>query len=388
MRDTFIVGPLPLLEGFSLGPARYLHDLANALRDRGHRVLVVCQRDAWRDTSARYEQINLWNAGSAATFPAIYWCLLKKRAAAVNMHHEVHMYGEKLAEVAFVMFLALCRLSGMRVVTTLYYAKSARELRDLSAAGIISRKEYAPVLFLAYRFFLVCVAFFSNRVMVAEPGDVDAFPAWSKSRVRVVPLLSIRAPVSSSDTERTRRTYYLPENYALFFGNVNKYKGLENFIEAARTLSDRIAFVATGGRNVASAIDAPPEYLDYYRQLHDAAIRAGILWLGYVPERDIDSILKACTVLVLPYIVRMGASGPLATATSLGVPVLLSRAMDVPEYSTVALEPSAAGVIAAVERFLDDPSYAAAVARAGRRLIESRSAASIVERYVDALCSD
>jgi glycosyltransferase involved in cell wall biosynthesis len=383
--EVFIVGPLPLLDGFALGPARYIHDLANSLQEHGLRVTVIAQRDAWRDPSARYGQVNFWTAGSLATFPALYWFLLGKRARVVNVHHDVHVYGEKLAEITFVAFLALCRLSGIRVVTTEYYAKTAGALRHLAALGIITRGEYAPLLFAAYRAFITLVTLLSRRVFVSDPASIEAFPQWVRSRVRFVALVSARPRVLPAELARVREHYSLPDRYILFFGNVGQYKGLESFIAAARALSNRIAFVATGGLNVPTESEAPPGYLDYCARMRAAAGVASIRWLGYVPERDIDPLLKNCTLLVLPYIIRKGSSGPLSTATSLGVPVLVSRAMQVPEYATAACEPNPDGVTSAIERFLDDPSYVTAIARAGTLFSESHAAASAVDAYVEAL---
>ena len=382
-REIYIVGHLPALDGASQGLV-FTHDLANALRNRGHSVIVVAQRGAWCDPDARYEQANIWQPGSAGCFVSIYRFLRARRARVVNIQHDSYVFGSLTLNALFLVFLALCRLRGMRVVTTMYNAMSALALREFHDAGSFARKGIVPLLFFGYRFLVVCVGLLSSEVVVAHPLGLKAFPRSTRTRVSFIPLVAVPRSIPASEVERVRAEYALPERYVLFFGSLSRYKGVEAFIEAARALSDRISFVITGAF-IGALGEGSEAYRYYYEQTRADAERAKIRWLGYIPERNVNPLLKGCRALVLPYIAAGGSSGPLATGASLDVPMLVSPKLEVSEFSEVGIEPTGAGVRAAIERLLDNSSYSAAVVEAGRRFVESHSAEAATTGYVEAL---
>jgi len=73
--NLYVVGPLPFLDRSSSGVS--VHSLANSLSESGRRVLVVAQRGAWRNPSAKYEQAEVWQPGYGC-FSSIYRFLIKE----------------------------------------------------------------------------------------------------------------------------------------------------------------------------------------------------------------------------------------------------------------------------------------------------------------------
>jgi glycosyltransferase involved in cell wall biosynthesis len=378
--NLYVVGPLPFLDRSSSGVS--VHSLANSLSESGRRVLVVAQRGAWRNPSAKYEQAEVWQPGYGC-FSSIYRFLIKKRARRVGIQHEMFMYGKLRVNALFLIFLVMCRLSGIRIVTTLHHALPNAEVRRILAEGAYTRRELIPVLLLGYRFFNFSVKLLSSALILPYETGGSVFARSERVRVSSVPLVAVRTRVEGSEIERVRTKYSLPENYVLSFGFLSKYKGVEHVIAAAQALSDRIPFAAVAGRNVRQAVE--PDYLRYYERLRAQATRAGVRWLDYIPEMDMEPVLKGCRLLVLPYVAFHGASGTLTTGASLGVPILVSRVMEVPEFSEVAIEPSAASLTSAIERFLNDPAYAVAVLQASRRYRLSHSTEIVTRGYASAL---
>jgi len=169
------------------------------------------------------------------------------------------MYGKLRVNALFLFFLVMCRLSGIRIVTTLHHALPNAEVRRILAEGAYTRRELIPVLLLGYRFFNFSVKLLSSALILPYETGGSVFARSERVRVSSVPLVAVRTRVEGSEIERVRTKYSLPENYVLSFGFLSKYKGVEHVIAAAQALSDRIPFAAVAGRNVRQAVE--PDYL-------------------------------------------------------------------------------------------------------------------------------
>lgn len=376
--EIVIVGPLPFLEKPETGLARYVHLLADSLAHTGRRVVVGAQRGAWRNPAAAYRQAHVWSPG-IASFGAIYRFLLQERARSVNVQHEPDTYGSLPVNAMFIVFLGLCRLSGIRVTVTLCNARPTAEIRAaLMDDRTHWKRERFLILILGHRFFNFATGLLSFRIVVLHPEGAGALPRFCRSRVSVIPLIVPRLHVEATEIERVRNAYALPKDFILSFGFLAKRKGLEHYIEAARGRSNG-PFVIVAALDRTTQHD--PEYRRYYDLVRRQAEAAGIRWIGFVPETDIEPVLKNCRLLILPYVTRPDESAIVSIAASLDVPALVSRIMRIPEFSEVAIEPSKMGITSAIERYLADPLYAAAVAAAGRTYQRSHSPSVVTAAY-------
>ena len=109
--------------------------------------------------------------------------------------------------------------------------------------------------------------------------------------------------------------------YILFFGGINKYKGLELLLEAMEVVHQKIPnlkLVVAGGGKLWFDI-SPYQHLDYID-----------LRLHYVGVPELSGLLKDCEFVVCPYR-DATQSGVIQTALSMCAPVIATRVGALPE---------------------------------------------------------
>ena len=174
----------------------------------------------------------------------------------------------------------------------------------------------------------------AHDVLPQRRGDLEA---WSEI-VRRVDRVIVHSPRAAAELAEcgvdTRRVvsmrhpvFRLPSaeppppqgTTLLFFGLLRAYKGLDTLVAALELVGERVPEV-----RLVVAGD-PMESIEPVRELADAlGVAHRIEWrLGFQPEQEVASLMKAATVVVLPYR-RIDASGVLATALGFHRPVVVS----------------------------------------------------------------
>ena len=152
----------------------------------------------------------------------------------------------------------------------------------------------------------------------------------------------------------------------LFFGYVKPYKGVEDLIEAFRSVQDDQAFLLVVGKPLDAEIKTKIESL----AAADSRIRT---FLGYIANDDIQYFFRAADVVVFPFR-NTQTSGSLILALSYGCPVIAPAIATLPEYidadSGILFDPTHPGNLA---RALHEAASAplADMAKAARRQAES-----------------
>jgi len=126
--------------------------------------------------------------------------------------------------------------------------------------------------------------------------------------------------------EQARQKLSLPEaaRVYLFFGYVKPYKGVEDLIEAFRSVQDEQAFLLVVGKPLDEEIKIKIESL----ASADPRIRT---FLGYIADDDIQYFFRAADVVVFPFR-KTQTSGSLMLALSYGRPVIVPAIATLPEY--------------------------------------------------------
>lgn len=134
----------------------------------------------------------------------------------------------------------------------------------------------------------------ANKVTVTYLGVDDRF----------------KAP-TSSEVERVRTKYSLPDAFVLFVGAINIRKNVATLSHALELLPFPLQLVIAG--------PPPPEGLQHW-----ALDKPNAVHLGYVPEEDLPALYRAATMLAFPSVFE-GFGLPLLEAMAAGVPVVASR---------------------------------------------------------------
>ncbi len=122
----------------------------------------------------------------------------------------------------------------------------------------------------------------------------------------------------------------LPKEYALFFGNILPWKGLDVLMEATKIILDR------NGRKFPLVIAGTPYsgYQSYYRDLIRERHEQIHLINKYIQSSEIPEIIKNSAFLILPYTdeFQNSVSGVIPLAYTFSKPVIVSNLGSLSEY--------------------------------------------------------
>lgn len=256
-------------------------------------------------------------------------CTLKKRHPDIDVIH-LHWLGPLIGKILwagspikfrlrlliFLFELGLCRLQGLKIVWTLHNRiehESINPKKELVVRRLLS--------FMANK-----VHFHSKSAMhlLSNEYSVDF---EKKGFVAEHGNYSNEYPVDETRAEVLAKKFNIAPNHFvfLFFGNIRKYKGLEELINGFQALSENNVRLIVAGR-VMSEQDA--EFV-LQAEMKDERI---LTMLGFVDDNDVGPLLSLSTSMVLPYTSTL-TSGVASLAMSFGLPLVLpekARVFDVP----------------------------------------------------------
>lgn len=168
---------------------------------------------------------------------------------------------------------------------------------------------------------------------------------------------AFREPLPPAQVDEALRRLRLPRGAILYLGSEEKRKNVVTLVMAYMTLARRRAMPPL-------VLAGPgPEWAQGGDRI-GPQIRA----TGYLHKRDIRALMAASSALVLPSL-EEGFGLPVVEAMAAGLPVVCSRGSALSEVAGDAatlVEARDANAIAhAIERLLDDPTYAEASRRRG-----------------------
>ena len=360
MRILHYLQTVRLLAG---GPPRAMIDLASAMHDRGHDVMVSTTDD--RDVPSQWSA----DAGpsvltlSCSPGPSRRLCgaALHALAAAVARSDVVHLHG--VWESTNLQVAAACRRRGVPYVVSLH------GMLDDWAMG---RKSFRKRLHLlvAGRRYLRGAA----RIHCTAQGELEqAGRRVGGLSAEVVPNLVDLAPYSASPNgdEARRRWPALGCDLAkvLFLGRVHPTKGVTILIDAIATLrrwGRRIHLV------IAGAGDSDYE-TRVRRQIEDLGMQSEVTWTGFVDGELKRSLYAACDLLALPTS-QENFGLVLFEALAAGTPVVTTSVVDTREELVrsgggVIVPHCVEGFVAAIQTLAACRRDAAAMGEAGREWV-------------------
>jgi len=228
----------------------------------------------------------------------------------------------------------------------------------------------------------------SQGIVVTNPQDESALPAWARARAAGIPIGANIAPQPPAGWNRAawRADHGIAPATTLvaYFGFFNASKGLEALIAALARLrgagADIMLLLVGGGTGASDPTNA--QAAAALRQaITDRHLEAAVHWTGYVTPEEVSAALLSADLAALPFL--DGASlrrGSLLAVLAHGLPVITTTPQPVPPSATpwpalrdganALLVPpgEAEALAAAIERLRSDPALSARLGAGGRAL--------------------
>jgi glycosyltransferase involved in cell wall biosynthesis len=218
-------------------------------------------------------------------------------------------------------------------------------------------------------------------------AEIEKFYPDCASKVNVVHLAPLCGDnrIEFATAKRIVAELDILPPYMIYPTNTCAHKNIASLVSALYLLTERgfeIKLVLTG--NGTESLTGRASQIGIER----GSDPANIIGLGYVTNRQIDSLIKCAVILVTPSLYEAG-NGPGVDAWSLGVPVAMS---DVPCFSehlhhqqvqAELFDPLNPDDIAnKIAKILTDPKYAASMAKNSQTAINKMTWASVAEKYL------
>jgi glycosyltransferase involved in cell wall biosynthesis len=322
MRVT-LVGPFPPQ---AKGEAHYLGEFATALRSRGGVDLSIVSQysekafiDHWNDFEVRREFFDRSLSVSFARHDELIGAVLRTTPSVVHVHYGPNPdYGGRLGE-PLIGVLKRIRERGIKVVLTLHSLWLPRDVLESPPArrlpSFVRRLAPGYVGWLMRSLRRNCDAF---ACLVSGAGSPTTREFMHAYRVEGV--------IEEVHGCRPRFSPLRNGTPVIFsFGFLRRDKGFEYLIDAfaryaANGGAGRVLIV--GGLQNKS--DAP--YVRYLQeraaQVPDGRCR---IEARFCSDEELESFLRASSLIVLPYLRNVGASGPLHHAMGAGRPIVATN---------------------------------------------------------------
>lgn len=333
---------IALLDPPSYSPA-YDHHLAAALAGRGHEVELLTSPFSFADppTPEGYERVELFLPLSGRLLrrsprsPLRF--ALKGAEYLPSVSRLVRRIHRTAPEVVHVQWLTLPRYD-------LRWVSRLRRDRPivLTAHNVLPHAGEAD----ERRRRATYAAF--DRIVVHTRSGAEQLAGFGVPPERVVriPHGTFDAPPAAAIEAPAGRTL-------LFFGLIRAYKGLDVLVQALAQVPDARLVVAGD----------PLDPVEPIRALADElGVADRIAWqLGYLPQSEVEALMRDATLTVFPYRSTESASGALATALGHGRPAVVTDVGALGDTirdhdAGLVVPPEDPGALAeAINRLLDDP---------------------------------
>jgi glycosyltransferase involved in cell wall biosynthesis len=361
---------IALLDPLSYSPA-YDHHLASALAARGHEVELLTSPFAYGEPPSpdgyKRRELFLWFSGKLLRRSprARLRFVLKGTEYGPSVVRLLARIRRSRPDVTHVQWVAVPRID-------LHWVRRLPRPRILTAHNVLPHEGDADVT----QRRAVYGAF--DRIVVHTNRGVEQLERFGIPGGHVVriPHGTFDAPPAAAVELPTGRTI-------LFFGLIRSYKGLDVLVRALAGLP-AVRLIVAGD---------PLDPIEPVQELaREVGVADRIQWrLGYLPENDIEALMREATIVVFPYRSGESASGALATALGHGRPVVASEVLGetVREFDAGLVVPpdDPEALAKACARLLDDPASLARAYEGTKRARAALSWDAIAEAH-EALYAD
>jgi glycosyltransferase involved in cell wall biosynthesis len=206
------------------------------------------------------------------------------------------------------------------------------------------------------------------RVILADShstaDDLYALIGKGDPRIRVVPLgVDVPEEPGEREVEEVLAKHGLAPGYILFVGTVEPRKNLSRLVQAYAAFS-----AEEKKKSGELVLVGAPGWMGR-RELTRILSQAGVRWLGYLPQRELEAVYRGATIFVYPSVYE-GFGLPVLEAMARGIAVVTSDSSslrEVGEEAALLVDPGDPMELRkAMRRLLDDEGMRGELTERGR----------------------
>lgn len=305
------------------GQATFTVTLAEGLADNGHRVAVVAPRavgctDAFSKNGVKVHQVAALSLGHNANLSAFS--------------------GRRVERILSVLRPDIVHIQDHYFVSRTVWDK-ARRLR----IPVVGTNHFLPDNLTGNMHLPSCLRPMAHRLLwhnlLSLFNRLDGVAAPTRTAASILEQAGCRlfveaisngidihrfSPRPDADRRQLRRRYGLDPGCAVFLyvGRVDREKGLDVLLKAARRIPDHTLQIVIVGKG---------RFLKALKRMHaNLELRERVVFTGYVPDEDLPLLYNSADVFVMPSSVELQSIATLEAMAS-GMPVLAAVACALPE---------------------------------------------------------
>ncbi|GAC1567400.1 MAG: hypothetical protein NVS2B3_05340 [Vulcanimicrobiaceae bacterium] len=292
----------------------------------------------------------------------------------VHFEHEVFAYGGFAVALTMPIALALLRMRGHRILTTLHGVLPLAHIdqKFMASYGVPTSPWFVRFV---WRHLIreICRASTTIHVHEERQRQLLREEYGIGPKIVVVPLgVDDRRETISRGEARKHFEIDDDAEVVTFFGFLYRRKGIVELLQCAREMlesnPDRVLVIA------GTLPDRAGDAAEVNALLEDLKDCSRFLVTGFLSDDRVPSLMTASDAVILPYTFSMSASGPVTIAAAYGTPLLLSDrfADHFPDYR-LFFSPTPRAIREAIDSFFSDASRRRYAEEFSRSLSVARS---------------
>jgi len=312
----------------SLQPdTNYSQYLCRDLSKEVNKLLVYTDKNPKNNKLTGCGEVKLVWDKNLLFIPQIIKQLWKDKPNIVHFQHEMNMYGGLMTAVTFPILPMLARLTGAMVVTTIHGVVDPKLVNSSFVSLFKGDKSKIPpfVLKIFFSYLYRSIGLFSDKLIVHTNLLKNILvESYGINRNKV---LVVAHGVPKQNLKDLR-----DDKYFLYFGYIVKRKGLEAVVEGFKEYLEKnnndkeskksdFKLVLAGG-TIKGQEFASEELKKFVKE---NKLEDKVIFTGFLDGKSIDEYFRHAYAVVIPSVISIAASGPLALAISYEKCVLASR---------------------------------------------------------------
>ncbi len=276
--------------------------------------------------------IECWSKGSL-----LYWLQIIRELSrrdtlrVVHLQHEFNQFGGILTVFFIPLMLGIIRFVLRRRIVVQFHEVVGRHLFDNPQFHTLAIPVPRFLASFAARVYYQAVSITASIIVVQDERfrDVVQKEHRIKKPVEIVRIGWHPERHIAAKSEARARLHWPPDKRTLlFFGTIDRRKGLDLLLDAFAMLdAQQYELVVGGGLPVRSRDN--PDFQRWFTNLNERMQRlSGVRCIGYVSDDDVPFVFAAADLAVLPYLVPQVVSAVQNMAISYNLPFIVADSFE------------------------------------------------------------